>query len=212
MSRARGVRVGRRVQVGLAVIALVAGMTACSGHKKDPNPGPTASATASGTATGIQALENQLLASPTNAPSVATASADIHLLGSSGSTVALTAQVVSVTVTGGTSELHWRLASSDGSTVQAFGNWASGGNSSNTDTSQIALVDTTGKERLLPYFNAGQAIFADGDCVCSQTPRQVSSTPVDMYATYPAISDATSTVTIDIPGFAPMTDVPVTRP
>ncbi len=33
----------------------------------------------------------------------------------------------------------------------------------------------------------------------------------DLYATYPALSAGATTVTVAIPGFAPMPDVPVTR-
>jgi hypothetical protein len=212
MSTATPLRVRRRVKVGIAALALLAAMSACSGHKKDPSPKPSSSATATSTSSGLQSLENQLLASPTSAQPVASETAQIRLINLSGPPVGLTAQVLSVTVVGATTELHWQLKSADGAIAGAAGNWASGGNSSSTDTSQIAILDPSGKERFLPYLNANQAVFGEGNCVCSDTPRQVSSTPIDMYATYPAISDAASTVTIDIPGFAPMTNVPVTRP
>jgi hypothetical protein len=113
-------------------------------------------------------------------------------------------------VSGSTTLLHWRLKSTSGSPVSASGNWASGGNSSVTDTRNVALLDTAGNLKLLPYLNAGQAIFGDTDCTCSETPRTVSSTPVDLYATFPALDANARTVTVAIPGFPAMKDVAVT--
>lgn len=202
---------GRAVLAGLAALTLALAASSCSGHKKHSGaPKPTGSASASAAPGSVQALQDKVLAAGTPGAAAATATAAIHVLGSSGSTTSLTAEVVQVSVSGSTTLLHWRLKSGDGSPVSASGNWASGGTSSVTDTRNVALLDTAGQLRLLPYVNAGQAIFGDTDCVCSETPRTVSSTGVDMYATYPALSAGATTVTVSIPGFPAMTNVPVT--
>jgi hypothetical protein len=192
--------------------ALAMSLAGCSGHKKaKSDPTPSGSGTPTAASGSVQDLQNKVLGTSTTATAIATSSASVHLIGSSSTTAGLTAEVVSVTVSGSTTLLHWRLKSSDGSSVSASGNWASGGTTTATDTRNVALLDTAAKVRLLPYLNAGQAIFGDTDCVCSDTPRTVSATAVDMYATYPALAASSTTVTVSIPGFPAMANVTVTR-
>jgi hypothetical protein len=202
----------RRLGITMVTVALAVGMVACTGHKKDPStPTGSASASTGAPAGSVQALQDKVLAAASPSPAIATASASVHLIGSSPQTTDLTAEVVQIAVSGSTTLLHWRLKSTNGSPVSASGNWASGGTSTVTDTSQVALLDTAGKVKLLPYVNAGQAIFGDTDCVCSETPRTVSGTAVDLYGTYPALSANATTVTVAVPGFPAMANVTVTR-
>ena len=202
-------RAGRRWAMAGASLALLGLTSGCTSSNKGAHHAATPKASAS----ALASVQNRLLGQPaaSAAAPLASAAAAIHLIGIDTDTTRLTADVVRVDVSGSTTVLTWRLRSADGTSLPASGNWASGGTSSATDTRAVALIDTAGQLRLLPYVNAGQAVFGESDCTCSDTPRSVGSQGADLYATYPALSAGATTVTVVIPGFAPMPDVPVTR-
>jgi hypothetical protein len=203
----------RAVALPVTVLALVAGLAACSGDDDKTPPasgssGPSASATATGQS--ADQLAQQLLASATAEPPIASADAMVLLnpQQTGGRRQALTADVVEVSAADTMTVLHWRLRSTSGDSIQPSGTWLNGG-TAGSDTSQVAIVDTTGKLRLLP-FKTDTGDFATG-CICSPMPRDVNGTGVDMYATYPALAASATTVDVALPQFPVMKGVKVTR-
>lgn len=81
------------------------------------------------------------------------------------------------------------------------------------DTRSVAVFEEGAEVRLLPYTGHASPIANSGDmfCTCSQMPMTVGEGDV-LGALLPPLAPGTSTVTIEFPGFDPLTDVPVTRP
>ncbi|MFC6005544.1 hypothetical protein [Angustibacter luteus] len=201
----------RSVALPVTVLALVAGLAACSGDDDKKSSGQTSpGASASPSGQSADQLAQQLLATATASPPIASAQANVQLNPQlSGSTpLALTADVIEVSAADTMTVLHWRLRSTSGDSVQPSGTWLNGG-TAGSDTSQVAMVDTAGKLRLLP-FKTDTGDYATG-CICSPMPRDVDGTGVDMYATYPALAASATTVDVALPQFPVMKGVKVTR-
>ncbi|KQY24366.1 hypothetical protein ASD16_02130 [Cellulomonas sp. Root485] len=78
------------------------------------------------------------------------------------------------------------------------------------DIRDIALVDTVAEQRLQPYI--GQRAGTDSNrCTCSDAPLGMSSVGMLLSGVFPPVEQSTSTVTLEIPGFAPIENLPVTR-
>ncbi len=81
------------------------------------------------------------------------------------------------------------------------------------DIRDVAIVDTTGEQRYLPWIGT---TGVEGDdrslCTCATAPVQFSGIGQLLSATFPAIDPSAATVTVEVPGFPPVEDVPVTRP
>lgn len=211
------------VAAALAAGVLVTALAGCSGDDETSSGRPSGggsdggSATASGSASpsapsGMSAEElNAKMLQSASAPApLASANATVMLfpqLGA-GNKVALTADVLQVRTVGSTTILRWRLRSTAGTPVSPVGNWLSGGTSS-TNTRELALIDTAGKQRLQPFVTATGN--ADSSCICSSLPRSTDEQGVELYATFPALASGTQTVDLAIPQFPVIKGIAVTR-
>lgn len=81
------------------------------------------------------------------------------------------------------------------------------------DIRDVAIEESSTSVRYLPFLGVADGESADDGsfCVCSDVPKTFDGDGVVLYATFAALDPATSTVTVDVPVFEPMTDVPVTR-
>jgi len=78
------------------------------------------------------------------------------------------------------------------------------------DIRDIALVDPGAKVRYQPW--VGQLVGEDSSiCTCSNAPLGMSDVGQLLSGAFPPIDPSTSTVTFEVPGFAPIEDLPVTR-
>ncbi len=79
-----------------------------------------------------------------------------------------------------------------------------------SDIRDIAIVDPGAEQRLQPYI--GQLPGKELDlCSCSYSPLQMSSAGQLLSGIFPPLDPSSTTVTVEIPGFPPVEDVPVTR-
>jgi hypothetical protein len=79
------------------------------------------------------------------------------------------------------------------------------------DIRDIALVDTAAQQRYQPY--VGQLVGSDStSCACSNAPLSMSTQGQLLSGIFPPLDPSTSTVTLEIPGFAPVEGLAVTRP
>lgn len=79
------------------------------------------------------------------------------------------------------------------------------------DIRDIAIVDGTLGQRLQPFIGV-QADKPDTSiCTCAAAPAQMSTEGQLLSGTFPPLDPGTTTVTVEIPGFPAIEDVPVTR-
>jgi len=78
------------------------------------------------------------------------------------------------------------------------------------DIRDIALVDPGAKVRYQPWI--GQVVGQDSSiCTCSNAPLGMSDVGQLLSGAFPPIEASTDTVTFEVPGFAPIENLPVTR-
>lgn len=84
------------------------------------------------------------------------------------------------------------------------------------DIRDIAIVDADSQQRFSPYlgYKNGKGDSSSSDsafCLCSTVPKSISTDGFKLYATFPPISSEAVTVTVSIPGFEDLTQIPVVR-
>ena len=76
----------------------------------------------------------------------------------------------------------------------------------------VAIVDAAAKQRYLPYIGASVQDAQKTLCACSTAPVTMSSVGQLMSATYPALDPSATSITLSVPGFPDIVNLPVTRP
>lgn len=201
--RPRARRVG---SVAVAVLVATALMTSCTGGD-EPNGKGTAGApgTTSASPTGpspVEKLTAQLLGTTADDPALASAQGTVEI---TGKRYQLVADVLEVRANADTTLLRWRLKSASGESTQAFGFWLS--RPPQFDSRRVTVLDKAGNQALSPFTFGKDEV----SCVCSTIPHTVNGEGEPMYALFPPLDAASSTVDVTLPGFATMKDVPVTR-
>ena len=79
------------------------------------------------------------------------------------------------------------------------------------DIRDVVLVDVAGDRRLRPYVGVSATDPSRSLCSCADSPPQVTPGERTLSAVFPPIDAATGSVTVQVPGFPPVTGVPVTR-
>lgn len=81
------------------------------------------------------------------------------------------------------------------------------------DIAEVSLVDPVSESILKPFASRRPEAPAQTEsfCACSDYPKTIGATWHPLYALVPALDAATTTVTVRVPGFPDVTDVPVTR-
>ncbi|WP_258726151.1 hypothetical protein [Cellulomonas sp. NS3] len=79
------------------------------------------------------------------------------------------------------------------------------------DIRDIAIVDTTLGARLQPFLGVQASAPDVSMCTCADAPKQVTDAGQLLSGTFPPLDPGTTTITVEIPGFPPVEDVPVTR-
>jgi len=81
------------------------------------------------------------------------------------------------------------------------------------DIRDVAIVDTVGQKRFVPYVGVSQQDSDKSLCACSAAPLTMTSgtTGQLLSATFPPVDAQATTLTVSVPGFPDITDVPITR-
>lgn len=105
--------------------------------------------------------------------------------------------------------LRWRLRSAGG-VVEVDVISLSAGSQRGDTTGGVVLVDPVSREEAGPYRYRTQD-GSPGVCICSISPVNVDGRGQELSGLYPLFSTTPSQVDVRIPGFPPITGVPVTR-
>ncbi len=203
------------VAIAVTSVLLLAG---CSGASS-PGDGATRTApsspgamTASGSATPAPAsaehVTAQVLGNPPTTAPIASVTGNLTVLADEFPAVA---EVLEVRAGAASTLLRWRLKSAAGPQTGTRGSGLS--RPPLFDTRGVSLRDAVGKQVLTPFTYVPQAMGLDLDtgCVCTGVPGAIGEDAEPMYALYPPLDPAATTVDVVLPGFAVAKAVPVTR-
>lgn len=181
-------------------------MSGCAGGKpaSKASPGSTSSSTS-----GSGALRDQSAAVLAWTPPAPLAKTEGKLVPNIGfdttATVPATAEIISVQAGDSSTVLTWQLSAATDIPVQGLSLNTTDGPRFWPDA--VRLIDTAGKTA---YAVNTMDVANSHYCVCSKYPIHVGPDPVRMTSEYPAIPLTVTSVSVQIPNFAPVT-VPVTR-
>jgi hypothetical protein len=188
---------------GTLALAAVLALSGCSGDD-DGAPRAAGSASPQPTAGPAEQLTAEVLEAADAPDPLATGSGTLP-----GTGAAVTVDVLEVKAGPDTTLLRWQLRSSDGSTVETYTSALSRPN--RFDIRAVALVDEQGGQRLQPFTFVPQKRDEDVLCACSELPNSVGAAGVTLYALYPALDPATTSVDVVVPGLPTLEDVEVSR-
>ena len=204
-------KTGLIVAVAVVVLALAVGLglTLFGDDDREPD-GSSTSGRGGGTALQKEAeeLSGALLGAGGDATSVGSARGSVDTYSDSGRMQPAVAEIVAVEAGSSGTVLRWRLKSA-GAPLRLRPSTLSSSEQPALGATEVTLVDPAGKELAKPFrFRAGDYGVS---CVCSSTPNEVDQTGQELSGLYPPFSQAPTRVEIRIPGFPPITGVPVTR-
>lgn len=120
------------------------------------------------------------------------------------------AEIVSITSRKNDTLLKWRLRSKSGEAVSTLSEQLS--TDSLSDTRLIALTNPQTHETYRAFtYVPNKTLKRDTGCMCSEIAHNVTGQGVVMYSMLAKLPSGTKTVTVTMPGFDDMKDVPVTR-
>lgn len=172
---------------------------------------PEPSSTPSPTALSAQELTEQTFDSFAKPISLATAQGEI--MGTGTDLIPATLSIESVTPGPTSSQLRFQLyADGPGEpavNLSAFNEFTPLA----ADIRDVALEIEASGTRLLPLLGTrpGEPASSFSFCVCSDSPKTIDAEGITLDATFAPLAANTTSVTVLIPGFEPITDVPVTR-
>ena len=212
-------RFGRKVSAGVGALVLMAGLSACTSGEATPDP----TGSSGGTTTNSE--------SPGPSPeqpkdpreigqeiedAVEMRGPELGLAGELSfgpGTVPAELAVVAVEASDASTRLVLALRSTSGEEemldLAAFNErtpLAAG-------IRDVSITDPVAEKILLPYlaFPKGKDPITSSFCLCSNSPKTLNDSWFTVYATMPGLDPSTSTVTVTVPGFEAISDVPVTR-
>lgn len=208
----------RRARGALCLLAAALLVAGCTG---DDAPEPTASGSGSTPTPGATATE---LEGPTVADVEAMAGEQVgatepmkvvegEIPDTGDGTFAAQAGVVAVEAGASSTRLVVTLRTTSGAEemvpLDAFNEWSP----LSMDVRDLSVTDPAAQTVLLPYLGLAEGKTPpDGTfCLCSASPKTLDGDWVTLYATLPPLDPATTTVSVDVPGFPTVTEVPVTR-
>lgn len=205
----------RRAAVALAAALLA--LAGCSGSAApSPSESPDGGSAADATAAPLtpQEVTEQVFASAAEVWDVVPLAESTGQVPDAGTGVEpARVEVVGVTVGPSSTELVFRLFTEAPEEVSVHATAFNQASPLTFDIRDVAIEEGALERRHLPLLGSREDVkLADSSfCVCSALPKTVDADGVLLSATYPALDPATAAVTVDVPGFEPMPDVPVTR-
>lgn len=80
------------------------------------------------------------------------------------------------------------------------------------DVRGVTITEPTTGSTYSPYMGLSEdGAGEDGFCLCSEHPRNVDADGVALYSTFPVLPAEADEIAVDVPGFATLEGVPVTR-
>lgn len=198
--------------LAVVVVAVALGLAVCAVDDDDGGGGSAPGTSAPSTGDGNTPLRRDaeevaaaLLGEGEEAPAVGRAEGSVET--SAGARPAI-AEVVAVEVEDAAILLRWRLRSTGETLVLRATTFSSFGQPSRSAT-EVALVDPAGQELARPFRTRGTSFGIS--CICSFVPNEVDGTGQELTGLYPRFSRDVREVEVRIPGFPPITGVPVVR-
>ncbi|HET7489141.1 MAG TPA: hypothetical protein VFJ85_14515 [Acidimicrobiales bacterium] len=209
-----------KVLIGAVVAAVVVALLAVLLLRGGDDGKATANGPSTTTATPVSvggddglrrdgaAVAGRILAPPEAAPIVASAQGTVQSPDLPHDQPAV-AEILGVEAGPSDILLRWRLRTT-GASIDLSPLFLRSATEATHSTSGVVLVDPAGHERATPFRFAAPGFDAAG-CVCSSAPAQIDQTGQVLTGLYPLFSHPPSTVDVEIPGFPPITGVPVSR-
>ena len=194
-----------RIVVAAALISSAVSFTACTKSESNAAPAeqpPVASATVP--SRSAEAVQAQAAAPPASSPAPAPAPASQPLATADGETSGVRAEVTELRrSSGGTVNLKFTVIN-DSSEQLTFGYNFVEKNKGYADIGGVHLIDQEGKKK---YFVARDS---EGNCVCSRDQKDLpAGQRRNLWAKFPAPPADVKRISVVIPHFSPMDDVPV---
>ena len=79
------------------------------------------------------------------------------------------------------------------------------------DIRDIVLVDVAAERQLRPFVGVSAGDHDVSMCACADSPPEVGAEERSLSGVFPALAPNATTVTVQVPGFPPVPEVPVTR-
>jgi len=195
-----------------ALVALAALLAGCSSGGADPQPAPTeAAATADSPGDWTRAeLERAVLEGDVGTSTVlGTATGALEDGSRSHPAVVEVTEVVADDVT---TLVRFALRNVDDSDPVLPLSMFNRRTPLTDDIRDVAIVDPGRGQRLLPFVGISQTDASVSLCSCSGSPAKMSQVGQPLSATFPALDPGTTSVSLELPGFPVIEDLPVTRP
>jgi len=187
-----------RISVGAAGLLFAVASVGC-GSKQDTSP-PASVASAPAPATAPAPVTKTEAPPPAATPAVASADGDLP---------GIRAEVQELKLTsGGTLTLKFTLVNNSGKGMGFGYTFGDSGHSikDHGSVGGVNLLDPVGKKK---YFVARDA---EQNCLCSRNLNNLDENArLTYWAKFPAPPDDVKKITVEIPHFAPMEDVPISR-
>lgn len=177
-------------------------LVGCTSDDAQP-PAPTSAASATGD--GSQLTVEQYAAAVLDAPD----DQDGDVLGTTSGTVEkseIEVEVLAVVAHDAGTDLLLRV---DGEHRGSFSGWSDSRGVHN-DLRAVSVVDDGSGWRLRPYTIRDADDKLDLGCACAPFPTRLTGSGADVHALLPPLTAGTRSVTVELPGLDPVTDVPVT--
>jgi hypothetical protein len=197
--------------VAAIVVLSLAGCSAASGPSPKASPGSTPSGTSGASAGALKDESASVLAWVPPAPVAKTEGKLSNRFVPGPGTIPSTAEIISVKASADSTILTWQMSSPTDMTMAGYTLTVVGLAGSWPDT--VRLVDPVGEKSygVNTLINYGKVTVLDKTyCVCARFPAHVGPDPVRMTAAYPPLPAGATSISVQIPYFAPVT-VPVTR-
>lgn len=194
-----------RLVAGGAVVLLAAvlGLALCTGGGGNGGNGPGPGGSSESLRDQGARVARDLLAGPDAEPSIGSATGTVETVGQ-GAQPAV-AEVLAVEVGPNDTLLRWRLKST-GPLLSVLGSTL--GASTQVDARGVAVFDPSAQKLFRsPLFSSSSG----NSCVCSLTPVKLDGKGQVLTGLYLPLPPGASRVEVRIPGFPPITDVPVKR-
>jgi hypothetical protein len=198
----------RALAAGIAVVTVLA-VSACTGDDPAPDPAPTGG----GTSSADEGWTREQLEDLVMTGDIGTGTVLGEAAGEVPSTP--TAYPASIEVTqvlaGPSSTLvRFTLRGTDDSAPLLSLDSFNKATPLTDDIRDIALVDEANDQRLQPFLGVQDGVADTSFCTCAAAPGQMTTAGQLLSGTFPALDPSTTSVTLEVPGFPVVEDIPVT--
>ncbi len=199
-----------RARVAVAALALSAMLAACSSDDPSPKPAPTeAVATQASDEWTVEEVERAVLEGDIGTSSVLATVTGALVDGPR--SIPAEVEVTEVAADEASTLVRFTLRGVDDSSPTLPLTFFNQLRPLADDIRDVAIVDAGAGLRLLPFVGVSQVNADKTLCSCSGSPARMSQVGQPLSATFPPLDAGTTTISLELPGFPVVEDLPVER-